>query len=128
MAAILGGSAYTTNMIRCEATPKGSGEVLLLFTEGDRGLFTVTLECCAAQAVAQACAESLADSGWPDLWLMAPNPKTDPELLEALGRDPTELRRRNAEARAQLDAIEASILGLASGSEPISRASEVTPV
>lgn len=110
MGGIPGGSAYTKNLIRCEATPMGSGEVFLLFTEGDRGLFAVTLECGAAHAVAQACAESLADSDWPDLWWMAPNPKTDPDLLEAMGRDPAELRRMIAEARSQLDAIEAAVI------------------
>lgn len=109
MGGILGGSAYTKNVIRCEATSMGNGEVLLFFTEGYKGLFSATLESCAAQAVAQACADALADSDGLDVWLRAPNPKAAPEALDLVGRDPAELRQIIAEARAKLDAIEASL-------------------
>lgn len=106
---MLTGSAYLTNIIRMEAAPVGNGEVHLMFADQSKHLFSVTLEPDSAHALAQACAESLADSDMPDLWLMAPNPKADPEMLEAIGRDPETLRALVAAARARLDAIEAAI-------------------
>lgn len=117
------GSAYTMSLIKMEPFVKGPGEVVAIFSDRDRTIFSATLEICSVDMMARACAESLAASDWSSIWIEAPNPNAAADMLRDMPLDKAGMLRQVEEARAKLDAIEAAILAR----EDIEEIEEVEP-